>query len=88
MCNCKLNRRGWWISMKQSELVYNYNKSHTPEFNHSLFTRSDEDIIESIRKVIYSIQRDSNFKIIVENFQVIKEKKYSKTKVVFLERKK
>lgn len=57
--------------MKQSKLIYNYNKSYTPEFNHSLFTRSDDGIIESIRKVIYSIQRDSNFKIIVENFQVI-----------------
>lgn len=57
--------------MNQRELIYNYNKTHTPEFNHSLFTRSDDDIIESLRKVIYSIQRNSTFKIIVENFEVI-----------------
>ena len=31
---------------------------------------------------------ETNKDIFVENFQVIKEKKYSKTKVVFLERKK
>jgi len=57
--------------MKQRELIHMYNDQFRPKFNDELFNRHDEDLIDALRKVIYSCERDSTFTIKVENFEVI-----------------
>jgi len=56
--------------MKQRELLNMYSKT-APSFNRSLFKRSDDDLVEAIRKVIYSCERDNIFTIKVLDFEVI-----------------
>lgn len=57
--------------INQAELLHDYNETNRPKFNEALFTRSDDDIINEIEKVILSCQRDSFFTIKVEAFKVI-----------------
>ena len=57
--------------MNQSELIYNYNNQFRPHFNDELFSRDENDIIESLKNVILSCERDSFFKIKVLNFEII-----------------
>ena len=57
--------------MKQGKLIHDYNDKFRPKFNQELFVRHDEDIINAIRDVVMSIQRDSVFTIKVLNFEVI-----------------
>lgn len=57
--------------MQQRELIHNFNDKYRPKFNQEIFTRSDDELIEAIRSVIYSCERDSSFTIKVTNFQVI-----------------
>lgn len=59
--------------MTQSELVAKFVKDKVPKFNEKLFMKSDEDIIEALKKVILSIQRDRTFIIRVVRFKVVDE---------------
>lgn len=57
--------------MNQSEMIYDYNLNNRPKFNRELFVRNDNDIINAIKDVIYSCQRESMFVIRVLEFEVI-----------------
>jgi len=57
--------------MNQREFIYNFNNTHRPKFTKELFQRSDDDLIEAIKAVVYSCERDSVFTIKITNFQVI-----------------
>lgn len=57
--------------MNQSELIYNFNDSHRPKFNRELFVRNDDDIIECLKDIILSVQRESIFTIKVLGFEVV-----------------
>lgn len=57
--------------MNQSQRIYDYNKMTRPRFNEELFVRHDDDIINALKNIILSIQRDSTFTIKVLGFEVI-----------------
>lgn len=57
--------------MNQSEMIYIYNINNRPRFNRELFERDDNDIINALKDVIYSCQRESTFIIRVLEFDVI-----------------
>ena len=57
--------------MNQSELIANFNKATIPKFNPDLFKRSDDEIIEELKNVILSCQRDKFFTIKVVGFTVV-----------------
>lgn len=57
--------------MKQREFIHDFNDKYRPKFNPELFKRSDDELINAIKSVIYSCERDSSFTIKVTNFQVI-----------------
>ena len=57
--------------MNQMEFIHHYNDKYRPKFNKDLFTRSDDELINAIRNVIYSCERESTFIIKVLNFEVI-----------------
>jgi hypothetical protein len=50
-----------------------YNDMYRPKFNKELFNRSDDDLINALRNVIYSCERESSFTIRVMNFEVIED---------------
>lgn len=54
-------------------LVHQFNTENRIPFNPQLFEDSDEGIIEELKKVILSCQRDSFFTIKVEGFEVVEE---------------
>ena len=49
--------------MKQRELIHKFNDECRPKFNQELFKRSDDELINAIKDVIYSCERDSSFTI-------------------------
>lgn len=57
--------------MNQSEMIAKYNDLFRPKFNQDLFNRHDDDIIEAIKNVILSCERESSFTIKVLEFDVI-----------------
>lgn len=58
--------------MKQTEFIYNYNDHVRPKFNGKLFVRTDDELIDAMRKIIYSCERNNNpFTIKVLSFDVI-----------------
>lgn len=57
--------------MKQRQFIHDFIDKSRPRFNEKLFKRSDDDLINAIRNVIYSCERDSVFTIKVLDFQVI-----------------
>lgn len=57
--------------MKQSEMIHIYNDASRPKFNQELFVRYDDDIINALKDVILSTQRESTFIIRVLGFEVI-----------------
>lgn len=57
--------------MKQREFIHHYNDAHRPKFNRDLFVRSDDELIQAIKYVLYSCERDSTFTIKILNFEVI-----------------
>ena len=59
------------MTITQNELISQFNKKNIPKFNASLFTRSDEAIIEELQTVILSCQRDKFFTIKVVGFTVV-----------------
>lgn len=59
--------------MKQREFIHQYNDNYRPKFNRELFVRSDDELIQAIKYIVYSCERDSTFTIKVLNFEVIDE---------------
>ena len=57
--------------MTQREFIHLYNATCRPDFNIQFFKRSDDDIINALKHVIYSCERDSTFTIKVLDFEVI-----------------
>lgn len=55
----------------QREFIHSYNKNNRSEFNESLFVRTDDELIEAMKDIIYSCERDAVFTIKVINFEVI-----------------
>ena len=49
--------------MDQAELIAKYNEKNIPKFNQTLFHKSDDKIIEELKNIILSCQRDRMFKI-------------------------
>lgn len=57
----------------QAEFIREYNDKHREEFNPILFQRDDYEVIEALKKVILSCQRDKYFTIRVDNFRVVED---------------
>jgi hypothetical protein len=57
----------------QSRFIRQFNDESREKFNPTLFERDDNDIIEALKKVILSCQRDKYFTIKVTKFTVVKD---------------
>ena len=57
--------------MDQKHFVHACIDKHVPKFNKKLFERSDDEIIDSLKKIILSCERDSFFTIKVKQFRVV-----------------
>lgn len=57
--------------MNQSKFIAEYNAKNRERFNEELFVRDDMEIIEELKNVILSSQRNSFFTIRVESFRVV-----------------
>lgn len=60
------------MEMNQRNLIYNFNSQYREKFNPKLFERSEDDIIESILKIIKSAERENEiitFKI--DSYRVV-----------------
>ena len=57
--------------LRQGQLIHEYDNKYREKFNEELFVRSDDDIIEELKKVILSCQRDKAFTLRVESFTVV-----------------
>ena len=55
------------------QFLYKFNDQHREKFNDFWFTRNDDDIIEGMKQVIRSCERDKYFIIKVIGFEVIKD---------------
>lgn len=55
------------------KFLYKFNDQHREKFNDFWFTRNDDDIIEGMKQVILSCERDKYFIIKVIGFEVIKD---------------
>lgn len=59
--------------INQKELIASFNKENRERFNQFLFDRDEMEIVEEIKKVILSSQRDGLFTVKVESFKVIED---------------
>lgn len=59
--------------MKQREFIHEYNKRNRPSFNNNFFVRSDDDLVNAIKHVVYSCERDNTFTIKILEFEVIED---------------
>ena len=59
--------------INQSQMMAGYNDENRTKFNDILFKRSDDDVIDQLKKVILSCQRENYFTIRVESFTVIED---------------
>ena len=55
------------------KFMYKFNKENRAPFNDYWFQRNDEDLIEGMKQVILSCQRDKYFVLKVLNFETIKD---------------
>ena len=61
------------MSLTQQEFIRKFNDENRLPFNDALFARSDDDIIEELKKVILSCERDKYFTLKVQQFTVIED---------------
>lgn len=61
--------------MDQSQLIKDYNDKYREKFNPALFERSDDDIINELKKIILSCQREKFYTIKVLSFRVVEDYK-------------
>lgn len=59
------------IRPNQDHFMRKFNETHREQFNEQLFTRNNEDMIDSMLKVIYSCQRDKYFTLRVTSVRII-----------------
>lgn len=59
------------MSLTQRDVINQYVESYIDDFNPELFRRSDDEIIENLKKAILSCQRDYGFILKVNSFTVI-----------------
>lgn len=59
------------VDPKALALVHDFNDKYRLKFNPALFAESDEGIIDEVKKVILSCQRNTFFTIRVDGFEVI-----------------
>ena len=57
--------------INQAKFIADYNERNRPKFNDKFFQKSDDDIIEDLKDVILSCQRDKFYTIRVVTFEVI-----------------
>ena len=57
--------------MNQRELIHSYNDKYRPKFNSEFFKRSDEDLVNALKHVVYSCEREGAFTIKIQSFEVI-----------------
>lgn len=57
----------------QRYFIHEYNDQYRERFNEQLFYRNEDDIIEEIKKVILSCQREKFFTLKVLNFRVVED---------------
>ena len=57
--------------LNQSQLMRQYNETHRAEFNPELFERDNEEIVEAIRAVVESCQRDKYYTLKLLSFEAI-----------------
>ena len=57
--------------MKQNQFIRKFNDKNRKPFNDDWFTRSDDEIIEQLKKVILSCERSRFFTLKVKQFQVV-----------------
>ena len=55
------------------KFMYEFNKNNREKFNDYWFQRNDDDLIEGMKRVILSCQRDKYFVLKVLNFETIKD---------------
>lgn len=58
-------------NLNQRYLIHQFNETHRSKFNPALFTRTDDELIDTLRDIIYSCERDNVFTIKVLDFTVI-----------------
>ncbi len=59
--------------LSQGQIIHDYDNEYREKFNEELFVRSDNDIIEELKKVILSCQRDKFFTLRVDSFTVVED---------------
>ena len=59
--------------MNQKQMISEFNKEYFEKFNPEFFKFSEDDIIESLKKIILSCQRNKSFTIKVEGFTVVED---------------
>lgn len=57
----------------QAEFIRKFNEQYREQFNPILFQRDDYEVIEALKKVILSCQRDKYFTIKVTGFRVVED---------------
>lgn len=57
--------------MNQREFIYSYNDKYRPKFNTEFFKRSDNDLVNALKHVVYSCERNGAFTIKIQSFEVI-----------------
>ena len=57
--------------LDQAQFMRQFNETHREEFNPELFERDNEEIVEAIRQVVYSCQRDKYYTLKVLSFEAI-----------------
>ena len=59
----------------QAAWIRHFNETHRPQFNRSLYDRDNYEVVDALKKVALSCQRDLNYIIKVEEFRVIEDYK-------------
>lgn len=59
--------------LNQNQFMRQFNESHREEFNPELFKRDNEEIVEAIRSVLMSCQRDKYYTLKLLSFKAIYE---------------
>lgn len=59
--------------INQAFLIKKFNDENRENFNEMLFTRDENEIIEEVKKVILSCQKDGDYVIKVKSFEVIED---------------
>ena len=57
--------------LDQAQFMRNFNETHREKFNDELFQRDNEEIVEAIKQVVYSCQRDKYYTLKVLSFNAI-----------------